>query len=186
MNKNFNIDGMGVFGIVIGFAGLLFAGWQAKKTDDICRKLGSSMEDVEKKTTVDIQDSIINKAVEKAVDREVKLAVADTAAKIRDDIHGDVASRVKEAVNDNLDAIESAVETKAQELVDGIDKEEFGKKIEKQGAKILSNEFNGKLNGLLSEAKGSIDLVTNTWNTLMGGVNPFRKNGNSGVNFHID
>ena len=186
MNKNFNIDGMGIFGIVIGFAGLLFAGWQAKKTDDICRKLGSSMEDVEKKTMVDIQDSIINKAVEKAVDREVKLAVADTAAKIRDDIHGDVASRVKEAVNDNLDAIESAVETKAQELVNEIDKNAFQKRITDQGAKILSGEFSGSLNGMLADAKSKISYMTNTISGLAEAFMPIRKSSGSGVNFHID
>ena len=186
MNKNFNIDGMGVFGIIVGFAGLLFAGWQAKKTNDICNKLGTSMTEVEKKTNVDIQDSIVTKAVEKVAEREAKVAVVDAVNKVRDNLNETILSKVTTAVNENLDAIDSAVEAKAQELVDGINKEEFGKRIEKQGAKILSSEFNGKLNGLLSEAKGSIDLVTNTWNTLMGGVNPFRKNGNSGLNFHID
>lgn len=186
MNRNYNIEGMGIVGIVIGLAGLFFAGWQAKRTNDICKKIGTSMEEVEKKTDVDIQDSIVNKAVEKAVDREVKLAVADTAAKIREDIHGDVTERVKKAVNENLDAIENAVELKAQELVGEINKEEFRKKIEAQGAKILSGEFSGSLNGMLADAKSKISYMTNTISGLAEAFMPIRKSSGSGVNFHID
>ena len=186
MTKNFNLDGMGVIGIIIGLGGILFAGWQAKRTNDIANKLGTSMEEVEKKTTVDIQQSIIDKATEKAVDREVKLAVADTANKIRDDIHNDIASRVKDAVNDSLDVIDSAVEAKAKELVDGINTEQFQKRITDEGARILKNDFSGSLNGMLADAKSKISYMTNTISGLAEAFMPIRKSSGSGVNFHID
>lgn len=186
MNKNFNLDGMGALGIIVGLAGILFAGWQAKKTSDITKKLGVSMDEVEKKTDVEIQQSIVDQAVEKAVDREVKLAVADTAGKVRDDIRSDIASRVKEAVNDSMNVIDSAVEAKAQELVNGIDKEQFGKRIENEGARILTKDFSGRLDGMLAEAKSKISYMTNTISGLAEAFLPIRKSGSSGLNFHID
>lgn len=186
MRSNINFDGIGAFGVIIGLGGLIFAAWQAKRTDDIAKKLGTSMDEVEKKTTIDIQQSIVDKAVEKAVDREVKLAVADTAKKVYDDYHGVLTDKVKEAVNNNLDAIDSAVEEKAKELVDGIDKTQFQKRITDEGAKILSGDFTGSLNGLLADAKGKISYMTNTVTGLAEAFMPIRKASNGGVNFHID
>ena len=186
MSKNFNIDNMGIFGIVIGLAGILFAGWQAKKTDDICKKLGTSMDEVEKNTNIDIQDSIVHKAVEKVAEREAKGAVVDAVNKVRDDINSTISTKVTTAVNENLDAIESAVEAKAQELVGDIDKVAFQKKITDQGAKILSGEFSGSLNGMLADAKSKISYMTNTISGLAEAFMPIRKTSGSGVNFHID
>lgn len=186
MRSNFNIDGLGAFGIIVGLAGLIFAGWQAKKTDDITKKLGVAMDEVEKKTTIDIQQSIVDHATEKAVDREVKLAVADTAKKVHDKYEGVLTDKVKEAINNNLDAIDSAIESKAKELVDGIDKVQFQKRITDEGAKILSSDFTGSLNGLLADAKGKISYMTNTVTGLAEAFMPIRKASGSGVNFHID
>lgn len=185
MRSNFNIDGLGAFGVIIGLGGLIFAAWQAKKTDDITKKLGMAMDEVEKKTTIDISQSIVDHATEKAVDREVKLAVADTAKKVHEEYKGVLTDKVKEAVNDNLSAIDSAVEAKAKELVDGIDKVQFQKRITDEGAKILSGDFTGSLNGLLADAKGKISYMTNTVTGLAEAFMPIRK-ASSGVNFHID
>ena len=185
MRSNFNIDGLGALGVIIGLGGLIFAGWQAKKTDDITKKLGVAMDEVEKKTTIDIQQSIVDHATEKAVDREVKLAVADTAKKVHEEYKGVLTDKVKEAVNDNLSAIDSAVEAKAKELVDGIDKVQFQKRITDEGAKILSGDFTGSLNGLLADAKGKVSFMIGTITDLVEAATPFRKSPR-GMNFHID
>lgn len=185
MRSNFNIDGLGALGVIIGLGGLIFAAWQAKKTDDITKKLGVAMDEVEKKTTIDIQQSIVDHATEKAVDREVKLAVADTAKKVHEEYKGVLTDKVKEAVNDNLSAIDSAVEAKAKELVDGIDKAQFQKRITDEGAKILSSDFTGSLNGLLADAKGKVSFMIGTITDLVEAATPFRKSPR-GMNFHID
>lgn len=185
MRSNFNIDGLGAFGVIIGLGGLIFAAWQAKKTDDITKKLGVAMDEVEKKTTIDIQQSIVDHATEKAVDREVKLAVADTAKKVHDKYEGVLTDKVKEAVNNNLSAVDSAVEAKAKELVDGIDKVQFQKRITDEGAKILSSDFTGSLNGLLADAKGKVSFMIGTITDLVEAATPFRKS-SRGMNFHID
>lgn len=185
MRSNFNIDGLGALGVIIGLGGLIFAGWQAKKTDDITKKLGVAMDEVEKKTTIDISQSIVDHATEKAVDREVKLAVADTAKKVHEEYKGVLTDKVKEAVNDNLSAIDSAVEAKAKELVDGIDKVQFQKRITDEGAKILSSDFTGSLNGMLADAKGKVSFMIGTITDLVEAATPFRKSPR-GMNFHID
>lgn len=185
MRTNFNIDGIGALGVIIGLGGLIFAAWQAKKTDDITKKLGVAMDEVEKKTTIDIQQSIVDHATEKAVDREVKLAVADTAKKVHEEYKGILTDEVKEAVNNNLSAIDSAVEAKAKELVDGIDKVQFQKRITDEGAKILSGDFTGSLNGLLADAKGKVSFMIGTITDLVEAATPFRKSPR-GMNFHID
>lgn len=185
MRTNFNIDGIGAFGVIIGLGGLIFAAWQAKKTDDIAKKLGVAMDEVEKKTTIDISQSIVDRATEKAVDREVKLAVADTVKKVHEKYEGVLTDKVKEAVNNNLSAVDSAVEAKAKELVDGIDKVQFQKRITDEGAKILSGDFTGSLNGLLADAKGKVSFMVGTITDLVEAATPFRKSPR-GMNFHID
>ena len=177
MKFTFNPSGSGIICTLIGIGGGIFALWQANKTNETCKKLGTAMEEVTKKTTVEVGQDIVNRAVEKAVDRDVKIAVSDTAEKVRATIGSEINGQVRKEVSDNLDAIKEAVSQKAQELVENIDEEEFGKRIEKEGAKLMEKKFKGSMENILSEFKNQLRTMTTTWKAAAEVFEPFRNNG---------
>lgn len=187
MKTDFDFNGAGIFGIIIGICGVAFAGWQAKKTREACNKLGVAMESVEKNTPVDIRQDIVDKAIERAVDREVVRASEKSIAVIQSNMKDAVHKRVKEAVDDDLSRIDTTVKAKAKELVDGIDKEAFRQKIVDAGAETLSNDFSHSLDGLLADAKSKVTYMTSTISGLAEAFLPIRKpNSGNGISFRLD
>ena len=95
MKKAFNIDVASIFGMIFGLGGLLFAAYQVKKQDDLAKKLDLSIEELEKKTSVEVTDSAVNKALDRAVEREVRSAVADAVRDVKNDIHAELSKTVE-------------------------------------------------------------------------------------------
>lgn len=169
MKSGFNIDGTNILGFLIGLAGVAFGLYQAKKNDDIVKKIDASIEDIDEKTPVEVKEEIVNKAIEKAVAREVKNAVSRTADRIHDDSMMEISKQVNEAIEDEKSAIKERVKIRVKDIVNGIDQEEFEADMKKEAKKIMIEKFNKTLNGLTGEFKGRLgDLFD--WTKALGDV----------------
>lgn len=169
MKSSFNIDGTSVLGFVFGLAGIAFGIWQAKKADDIAKKIDAFIEDIDEKTPVEVKEEIVNKAIEKAVAREVKSAVSRTADRIHDDSMKEIKTQVGEAVENEKDAVKERVKTRVKDIVNSIDQEEFEADMKKEAKKIMIEKFNKTLNSLTGEFKGRLgDLFD--WTKALGDV----------------
>lgn len=193
MRSNFNVDGLGAFGIIVGLAGLIFAGWQAKKTNDITKKLGAAMDEVEKKTPVDISNDIIDKAVQSAADREVRNAVYDTVKSVKNTINKEVETEVRKEVISSVNKISDATSEEISKQVAMIDEGALRTKvIEKAEEKILK-KFDGSLDNVLNEAREEcrqkMNSVFKSWESIADWAStllPRRNSNGNGFNFHID
>lgn len=113
-----SFEDAGIIGIV---GGVLAAGWafiQTKRMKETANKLSMSLEDVSKKTPVDIQKAFLDAAVERAVNKKVddwsKSAAATLKTQIRSDmdqkIHSDVDAVYRELRSKVDDKIDQEVE----------------------------------------------------------------------------
>lgn len=167
---NINFDKINGFGLVLGIGGLIFAAWQAKRTDDMAKKLDMSIEDLAKKTSVDISDEIVRKAVQSATDREVKSAVNETVKSVKSDIHRTVESEVKKEVNSSLATIKAETSEEISKQVALIDEGALKDEVVRRAEDKLLKKFDTSLDGVLNEARDEcrrrLNSVTKSWESI--------------------
>lgn len=173
-------------GVIFGMAGLLFAAWQAKKTDDVHSKLNLALNEIDTKTEVQVRDDIVNAAIQRAIDREVHKAVNEAANKVRDDIHADVDKRVRNEVTANFDAIKNEVSEKISEQVANIDQYALQETVKKQAEKKILQKFDGSLDGILGDYKRQLANVTKVWDSVSDALAYRKKDEGRTMSFRLD
>ena len=189
-NYNFS-NGVGALGIIMGIGGLIFAGWQAKKQNELEEKIGIAMKDLENKTPVEIKDEMINKAIRNAVDREVKNAVNDTVKSVKADIHKEVETEVRKEVNASFQTIKAETAEKISNQVALIDEGALKAEVTRKAEDKILKKFDSSLDGVLNEArdecKRRLNSVTKSWESIADWAETLlpRRNNNSGMTFRI-
>ena len=167
---NINFEKANGFGIILGIGGLIFAGWQAKRTEDMAKKLGVALTDLEKSTPVEIKDDIVEKAIQNATDREVKSAVNDAVRSVKSDVHKTVESEVKKEVNAALSMIKSETAEAISKQVALIDEGALQNEVTRRAEEKLLKKFDSSLDGVLNEARDEcrrrLSSVTKSWESI--------------------
>ena len=170
MKTNFNFDAAGAFGILFGLAGLGFAAWQAKKQDDLAKKLDLSIEELAKKTPVDISEEMVNKAVQTATDREVKAAVHEAAKSVKTEANKTLCAEVQKEVNAAKDTIKAEVGEVISKQVALIDEGTARAEVVKRAEDKVLQKFDGSLDNVLNEAREEcrrrLNSVTKSWESI--------------------
>lgn len=189
-NYNFS-NGIGALGIIMGIGGLIFAGWQAKKQNELEEKIGIAMKDLENKTPVEIKDEMVNKAIRNAVDREVKIAVNDTVKTVKNDIHKEVETEVRKEVTASFQTIKAETAEKISNQVALIDEGALKAEVTRKAEDKILKKFDGSLDNVLNEArdecKRRLNSVTKSWESIADWAETLlpRRNNNSGMTFRI-
>lgn len=158
---NINFDKMNGFGLVLGIGGLIFAAWQAKRTDDMAKKLDLSIDDLAKKTPVEISDEMIEKAVRTATDREVKAAVHKATSGVENTATATLKAETKKAVEAATEKIAEQVGEEISKQVADIDKSKLQTVVTKRAEDKIVSDFNHELDGIISDARSRADNVVN-------------------------
>lgn len=158
----FNSDAAGSLGIIGGIAAIVYAAYQTHKMKNAANKLEMSLEDVAKRTPVDIQKAFLDKVVERAVDREVHKAVQNSAKFVTSQIQSDMDGLIRKDVNAAYADIRHDVEDRVTSAVNEIDVDALKADIrEKVGNKMVNQLWNmsgiGKMLGQ-NESSGGLDL----------------------------
>ena len=195
MKTNFNFDAAGAFGILFGLAGLGFAAWQAKKQDDLAKKLDLSIEELAKKTPVDISEEMVNKAVQTATDREVKAAVHEAAKSVKTEANKTLCAEVQKEVNAAKDTIKAEVGEVISKQVALIDEGTARAEVVKRAEEKVLQKFDGSLDNVLNEAREEcrrrLNSVTKSWESIADWAETLllRRNslsGGSGMTFRVE
>jgi hypothetical protein len=170
MKTNFNFDAAGAFGILFGLVGLGFAAWQAKKQDDLAKKLDLSIEELAKKTPVEISDNMVEKAVQTATDREVKAAVHEASKNVKAAANETLTAEIKKEVGAYKDTIKSQVTEELTRQVSLIDEGTARAEVVKRAEEKVLQKFDGSLDGVLNEARDEcrrrLNSVTKSWESI--------------------
>lgn len=166
---NIKLENMGAFGIVIGAVGILWGAYQTKKNNDVAKKLGLTLTELEGKTHVDLKEDIVNTAMMNAVKRKANKIVDYTADQIRGDLKKEIKTRVSEAVAESLDSVHDAVDEKVDEMIAKIDEEKFISEMKADAKKAMATKFNTSLDGIASEFKDQYKNLGKFVEMVVGG-----------------
>lgn len=158
MAINIKFNELGIFGIVIGVAGTIYGVIQANKTDKVARKLDKSIDDLDRRTVVNVQKDIIEKATMNAVERQVSGAVKKAIDEVSEQIRSDCDSMIRKDVDRVYSDLKDSVQERVSEEIATIDYDEMRNDIRRKAEhkvfeeigdvmsawKLLGNTANGK------------------------------------------
>ena len=195
MKTNFNFDAAGAFGILFGLGGLAYAAWSAKKQDDLAKRLDLSIEELAKKTPVDVSEEMVEKAVQIATDREVKAAVHEASKSVKTEANKTLCVEVKKEVDAAKDTIKSQVTEALTRQVALIDEGTARAEVVKRAEEKVLQKFDGSLDNVLNEAREEcrrrLNSVTKSWESIADWAETLlpRRNslsGGSGMTFRVE
>ena len=174
-------ENAGVLGLIIGAAGLVWAGYVAIKCNKIADKVGMSVDDIAKSSNIQIQDSMVNQAVQTAVDRTardlVEKASQSAVKAVTNDIHSQVSKVVEEAYSDVKEAVKTRLEGQIGDInIDRVRREIVNEGKEK-AARIFGeslneirdsakSKFEDELNGILNRHNNELDSVSKIYSSI--------------------
>lgn len=163
MSKSFNFEGMGIFGLALGLLATGYAVYQTNKLSKTTSKLDMSIADVESKTQIDIDQSIVDKALQNAVDKKVERAASEAVAAVKSDFHQTIYSAVKKEVDEQYTRISDEVGEKVTKEIEGITKEKISNSIQTRLQPELKKYGENKIDQMVADVRDTAmkNLSTN-------------------------
>lgn len=131
-----DLGGLGLLGLAI------YGGIKLIQLSSIGSKLDMSIKELSASTPVDIQKSMVDRAVERAVDREVHKAVADTARRVGEEVRGDLRKEVKTAVQSQYSDISDRVTKQVAKEVSDLRQDDIVKRITDRAEDLVVDRIN--------------------------------------------
>lgn len=166
MRSNFNFEGFGIIGCLFGLAGLGFSIWQSMNMRDTTKKLDLTIDDVSRRTNVEVSDSIVEKAIERAVNRQVNRAADEAIDKVRNDIHDEITKRVRKEVDTQYNRIAEETSERVSQQVAEIDEYSFRDRLQKKAEELMLKRFEHDLDGLRTEYSRKLGSQVKTFTAI--------------------
>lgn len=193
-NNRINLDGFGIFGIFTGLVGIGYAIYQTAKLSKTSAKLDMSIDEISRKTKVEVEQDIVNAAVEKAIQLKANKVADKAVSEVSDRINTTMSNKITEAIKDRYNNLSEQVTDKIAEHVSNLSEETLSSrviprveaKLEKAGDEMLSrveSSVNQKARQALGKSIDLISGVTDLINNKAFGTNNNNNNQNRG--FHI-
>lgn len=141
MAINIKFDELGIFGIIVGVAGAIVAGVVTKKNNDISKKIGKSIDTLDKSTVVQVQQSIIDKATTNAVERQVGGAVKKAIDQVSSQIRSDMDSMIRKDVDCVYNDLKVDVKERVAEEIASLDYDKMREEIKQMAKDKVFDEF---------------------------------------------
>lgn len=151
-----------IFGYVIAATSVVAAIYCGKKLKDVMGVVNSAVTDVSSLTYIDVQQAVVDKAVEKAAQNAAGKAVKAT--------EGLMCSMVEKAVTNAVvnakEPLKQSVTEKIAREVAMIDKSELVSSIEEQAKKLIVDKFEGKLDGIAADFSRNLENVGKIYQSI--------------------
>lgn len=151
-----------IFGYVIAATSVVAAIYCGKKLKDVMGVVNSAVTDVSSLTYIDVQQAVVDKAVEKAAQNAAGKAVKAT--------EGLMCSMVEKAVTNAVvnakEPLKQAVTEKIAREVAMIDKSELVASVEEQAKQLIIDKFEGKLDGIAADFSRNLENVGKIYQSI--------------------
>ena len=151
-----------VLGGLMVVGSVVAAVYCGKKLKDVMGVVNSAVTDVSNLTYIDVQQAVVDKAVERAAANAAGKAVKATEGLMRDY----VSAAVTNAVTNAKGPLKQAVTDKIAMEVALIDKSELVEDIEQQAKQLIVDKFEGKLDGIASDFSRNLENVGKIYQTI--------------------
>ena len=138
-----SFEDAGIIGIIGGIAAAGWAFFQTKRMKDAANKLNMSIEDVAKRTPVEIQKAFLDATAEKAINHKVDSWSKAAAVTLKDQIHKDMDTKIHADVDAAYNDLHSKVSDKidAEVAKINIDSSEIAKEVKEKVGQMIFKEF---------------------------------------------
>ena len=157
-----------IVGYVLAGASVVAAIYCGKKLKDVMGVVNSAVTDVASLTYIDVQQAVVDKAVERAAANAAGKAVKATENLMRDT----VSAAVTNAVANSKGQLKASVTEKIAQEVALIDKAELIEDIEAQAKQLIVDKFEGKLDGIASDFSRNLENVGKIYQSIAESMTP--------------
>ena len=147
----------------ISVAAGIYSHRQLKKATKLLSKAADSVAEI---AVVDVQQSIIDRAINNAADREVGKAVSRAVRLVEDEITGETTKRVRNAVQQSYGKIQKAVTDAIAKEAAMVDQSVIMEDATERAKEMLLERFDGKLDGLMSDYQRNLDNVGKIYQSI--------------------
>ena len=130
------------------------------------RLVGKATSAIGEMTVVDVQQGLVEKAVNAAANREVGRTVAKAVNALSDELTSETQRRVREAVKQNAAKAQKAVTDAIAREAGKIDTAAIIEEATEKAKEALREKFDGKLDGLMGDYQRNLDNVGKIYQSI--------------------
>lgn len=157
---------IGFGGLILGCVGFGYAFGARRKMNDICDKLGTTIDNLSNNMEFDVPQAMIDSAVEKAVDREVGRMVRIASNEVTANAKKSISSTVNATVESIYADIKDAVAKEVSRKVSRLDMDDMTRSIKKQAEEKIVEKFDGSLDDILDKFNSNLNNVSKIYNSM--------------------
>jgi len=157
-----------ILGYVLAGASVVAAVYCGKKLKDVMGVVNSAVTDVSSLTYIDVQQAVVDKAVEKAAQNAAGKAVKATEGLMTSMVERAVTSAVVNA----KEPLKQAVTEKMAREIAMIDKSELTEAIEKSAKAMILEKFEGRLDGIAADFSRNLENVGKIYQSIAETMQP--------------
>ena len=157
-----------IVGYVLAGASVVAAIYCGKKLKDVMGVVNSAITDVSSLTYIDVQQAVVDKAVEKAAQNAAGKAVKATEGLMTSMVERAVTSAVVNA----KEPLKQAVTEKLAREVALIDKSELVEAVEEQAKAMILEKFEGRLDGIAADFSRNLENVGKIYQSIAETMQP--------------
>lgn len=157
-----------ILGYVLAGASVVAAVYCGKKLKDVMGVVNSAVTDVSSLTYIDVQQAVVDKAVERAAQNAAGKAVKATEGLMTSMVERAVTSAVVNA----KEPLKQAVTEKLAREVAMIDKSELVEAVEEQAKTMILEKFEGRLDGIAADFSRNLENVGKIYQSIAETMQP--------------
>lgn len=157
-----------ILGYVLAGASVVAAVYCGKKLKDVMGVVNSAVTDVSSLTYIDVQQAVVDKAVERAAQNAAGKAVKATEGLMTSMVERAVTSAVVNA----KEPLKQAVTEKMAREIAMIDKSELVETVEEQAKAMILEKFEGRLDGIAADFSRNLENVGKIYQSIAETMQP--------------
>lgn len=159
-----------------GVAAIGIAAFSAIKMGRIEKKLGDSITSLADKTVPEIQDAMVQRAIDTAVNREVEKQVKIASENAVLAVKNDISRQVRKAVEDAYGEVEHDVKLKLEKEVGEVNIDKIKREVIERAKDRAAEKFEDDMNDILQKYNENLEQVSKIYGgiakTITGTVSP--------------
>jgi hypothetical protein len=128
--------------------------------------VGKAADHVSDLTIVDVEQTIIDRAIGNATNREVGRAVSKAVRSLEESITEETQKRVRAAVEQNYGKLSKTVTEAIAREAAKVDKDDVMREATERAKDLIVERFDGKLDGLLEDYNRNLDNVGKIYQSI--------------------
>ena len=147
----------------VSLAAAIYCHVQLRKGIKLMNKAADSVAEL---TVVDVQQGIIDRAINNAANREVGRAVNHAVRLVEEELTSETQKRVRGAVQQCQGKLQKAVTDAIAKEAAKVDKDDIMEEATERAKEMLLERFDGKLDGLMSDYQRNLDNVGKIYQSI--------------------